>query len=288
MEKVRVDIYPNSIIDIAPRFVERLKNPHVPKCLEKKYRYDLKLGDYSSTSILAKYGLPEGESIDQLVNMEAYLQDTINDLLTKQKGATPIVIMDIGGGGGLTWLRLAKSFQENIETGTLAFVVTNLYYPTGRETDNPFESRLSEAEKQFYEQTRNLVHFVKGTINEVRNNQVNLPNGTLVSLSENVALLHERASLTAHSNIPEHDIVQAASMLSEHGMYFIHKVLTPWGIDEISLEDPRDYGIALAREHITNKFGLIEVDRVEEGRNKNSRLAYSVFRKPNSPAIRVS
>lgn len=115
----------------------------------------------------------------------------------------------------------------------------------------------------------NLVHFVNSTFAGLPHVSVTLPNGERMNLEGNVSLLHENSSMTVHSRVPEHDIVEACRTLAPGGVYFVPST----DISNVKARSSAVAGEAVQRAHeaINEQFGMeLSIDQ-----------RWKIFRRPD-------
>lgn len=153
-----------------------------------------------------------------LQGTEVFMADSITASL-RQADGDPIVALDIGGGMGTTMLRLAGHFRQEIADSQLAVVVTNLASsPTAY-----LDGLVKASYYRLYNELSKDVHFVSTTFSDLPEQDVVLPNGQPLALKGNVALAHERLSLTSWSKVPERDVVQSiGGILKSDCKYMVH------------------------------------------------------------------
>lgn len=264
-------------IKFGPDFIRRLRYQNL---FERGLNFDgvellwaFTKGDYSGWSLLKQACLDAGSDREtpDLHGVEIYLKNLIKNLL---KGADrPIVAVDVGGMLGLSWGRLAKYFEREVHESKAVFVVTNLSHIT--DTPLPKLEDVSRKEAHLFKNTKRagLVHYICATPRQLQRTQLTLPDGRVIGLRGNVALLHDYCAVTMFSHSPEDEILRLASTLSKDGSYYSYNILPPNSYHELTYDN------------IQRLFGLTRVETVEEGPHAGTPLAYSVFRKPDAPKV---
>lgn len=262
----------------------------------ERRNYSYTRGDYSKShhyivesSVLgkaqAKAIFNEDKSVEDLRSMELFLAGHINSLMAVK--TDPILVMDIGGMAGLSWVRLAKHFEKEVKEGRIAFVVTNLIHSPEKNVN--LGGRLNQEEKSFIDKNHDLVHFQIAKPSEFRKIEVTLPDGRKVKLGGQVDIAFENLSVTPWSRAPDLDILRIGSLLSPYGAYFVptrdtESVFSP---DTKNEQTERIDGIKLAHKQLQTIFGLKRVTHIEDGPYLNKDLRYIVFKGKQAPDIRI-
>lgn len=287
------------LFPVAPHFTQRLqwqlaslreakKNTEAP--------YPFSCGDYS-TDTFPIYGLLRGEvehepAFTKLGGVEKYVAQLVEQQL-QQKGNTPAIFLDLGGDLGISWGRLALHFQKQIEASQIAFVVHNLNMDP-RTRINEFN--FPPVYRSIVEKGSKLVHYADGPSSSLAKKAVCLPNGNVLDIAGNVALIHERYSLTHWSQIPEIDLMAIPHLLSQRGIYIVdyYSQFATSG----KHRDNKDYPEAdqhtdrlkateIGHRLLTQRYNFTKTTKVSLGRNeKGADLHYTVFsRQPEQPAV---
>lgn len=212
---------------------------------------------------------------EELIGVEVIYADFINQLLKGEKNNQPIIILDIGGLGGISWCKLAHHFKEQVKNNLLAFVVTNI--ESCADQKDVLKGPLGEAKK--------TVHYVTTDTGMLKNLSISIGD-TKVPITGNVGFAHERCSVLAHSMVPEIDIPRVAATLSERGIYHIEDSMistmfgTKYANQRLAAGD-------LAFKDIRDRFQMQMVEEVEAGSKKGEEIRGFIFRKPNGPVVRV-
>lgn len=260
------------------------------------------LGNYDNDYLLDSFTPPSVEvqnSKDQKVILrgyEVFLYETAKELLqTKKQG--PVIMLDAGGGTGITWNRLAVALRDEIESSRLALVVSNLK-ATPQEQLEKFAPKTlrqkvtiieSQAEMKAAE---GLVRYVSGPFFSLRMHQISLPNGQNIRLEGKTDFINEKLSLTAHTLTPELDVpVIIGNLLSPYGIYSIHPQEVEFqyvtrGRNPQTVAQ-RNMGVPIAHRALEENFGLQKVTNIETGPHRGELMEYTIFRGPLAPAIRV-
>jgi hypothetical protein len=174
----------------------------------------------------------------------------------------PVVVLDIGGGRGTTWSRLAVQHADAVQAGKVAFVVSNLR--NGPETYSDRYGWPEDADSAEYQrllertQEEGLVHFVNSTFIGLPDVTITLPNGRDIKLEDNVSIMHEVSSMSLWSSIPEVTIPEATWVMAPGGMYMVGgtDVQVDRGYAAQPLGVPRVIGIRNAHTALENRRGL--------------------------------
>ncbi len=178
----------NRKISVAPyvedrmKLAERLRSDSRKRGSITDYRWDNYRGDYAANS------------------MELVLEQQVRGLLRGRSLGQPLVVVDFGGGRGVTFSRLATTFEQNVKREEIAFVVTNL----ARQPNRP----------------GGLVHFLRADAEELLDARLRLPSGTEIPVVGNVALMHERLALT-HGVANDIHFALLGKTFSDRGTFFM-------------------------------------------------------------------
>jgi hypothetical protein len=232
-------------------------------------RYTFTAGDYARKLFVRQ--VPEATLSEQTRNHERLLSDMIKALLTASPDQT-VIILDAGGGRGVSWCRLAKEYAEAIRTGKIAFVVSNLVNPPEAfelHHDRAYqrgEVKEKDSEILTHAREQDLVHFANCIFADLPKVEISLPNGTRLHLKDHVHLMHEVKSMTAHTWVPEYDIPQAAQVIAPNGVYMVGERDTTHPIygATIALNEYRFDGIRLAHDALQDKLGLQRLETPEK------------------------
>lgn len=249
--------------------------------------------------VLGEYGRID---FDELVGLERFFAKQARKLLELKGRDAPVVMLDIGGMTGQSWSRLALTFETEVRDSQIAFVVSNLVYDPEKHLDDELKYKRAEV-RDLLTRGRPLVHFVQADAAQLRRESITLPNGKDFRIKGNVDLLHECFALTYWSYIPEFEMLQAASLLSEYGTYIIQRgdKLTgshrdyhleneeDWMDANFQRNSARETAVYFTLDEIEKRFGLKRVKRVEQGEMVDTYIFHSfVFRKSSAPRIEVN
>ncbi|HJQ08552.1 MAG TPA: hypothetical protein VJ836_03685 [Candidatus Saccharimonadales bacterium] len=233
--------------------------------------------------------VPGGEEV--LDGIEAFIARHIAGLLGEAT-ERPVIAQDIGGGVGVSWLKLSAYFAEPIAAGRLALVVSNLTegperylqrnYPRWYLTQNAWQ-RIYD----LYETYGDRVHYIEDDFMPTANPAVALPNGRELALRCHTDLAHEHLSLTNWSKIPEIHILEVGRRLSRRGIYLTDRTTTRYGFDKDTEDEARLRGIIAARQALEKVYGLQKVTAVEAGSFAGEMLARLIFKGSEAPPITV-
>lgn len=217
----------------------------------------------------------------ELSGLEVLLANQIHAQLSIRTDGTPVNVLDIGGGLGTSWSRLALRFEDEVLAGNLNFIVTNL-----KNDPEDFLPEQIEGET-LLSRTRHLVQFIKGTFSEIGDTSINKPDGTTIPLRGNMAIVHENLSVTAWSKIPEWDILEVAELVEPSGIYVVNSsdILDPKAVITEEECKERLQGIQSAHEKMQRSLGFTKVQEIEEGLLEGRKFCDVVFKGPDAPAI---
>lgn len=287
-------------LPVAPEFLSRYKRRRLfleRKC-ESYGKGEHREGNYRDLilTILTKnyYRWNAYQNRERLAGFEVYIADQARKLLEFKRDAEPVIVLDIGGMIGKSWFYIAKEFEEEVNNSRIAFVISNLFYSHDKDFENEMTRYTGgfEKMKERIRGARHLVHFVQGDASTLRRTKLELPDKTTVPLKGNVDLIHERFSLSHWSFIPELEVRQVESLLSQYGSYIIQRgddTLTgshgrPYGEREV-----REFGVKLAYRALQERLGLKKVTEVETGDFQGKEIVGCIiFRKPNAPLVEIN
>jgi hypothetical protein len=230
-----------------------------------------------------------------LAGLEVRLADRIDTLLATHKdGSKPDVALDIGGGVGVTWLKLATKYQQEIRSGRLILAVTNY-------AKHPLDhlawlatvkGKAKQARKAaaLYERCNEGVQYIDYfDFTDSMDCRLRLPSGKWFDAEGNVGLMHERFSLTAWGCVPEVNIPRAADHLSSRGTYLVPRTDQDFHPYMLSIEEQRGrrLGILAAHAALPRQYGLQLITKVEAGQFAGQPMEYIAFRGPDSQPISV-
>lgn len=245
-------------------------------------------GSYNSSShSLIDQKLLSQEHYQKMVSLELEpptLHDQLRKFITRLKeikpAEQPVIILDIGGGAGLSWGQTAALFEEDVKSGTVAFVVSNLSW-TKEQFINP---------NQLIAGTQ-YIHYLNTPFRQLCRQSINLPDGRVVPLRGAVDIAHECQSLTRWSQVPEVDILSVYGLLSEYGSYYVAPLNTPCKYTKAADVGANQYErqMAVIKTHnlLQRKYGLRSITKVERGDFAGAELLYKVFRKINAPEVEI-
>lgn len=224
--------------------------------------------------------------VEQLRNLELFFSEYLQKQM-ELKRAEPVIAVDIGGMLGLSWVRLAKHFENEVKEGRIAFVVTNLTY---QRHDILADPKLTPEEQTFLVNNENLVHFCNAAASNLPNLTIILPNDRTIALRAHSDLVHECNSVTCWSKIPDLDIYILGILLSPYGAYFVHEI----DAHDLNMcldsneEELRLEGIVRAHNRLIRQLGLTKISTVEAGEYLDQPMQYIVFRQHNAPLVTVN
>lgn len=270
-------------------------------------------GDYSGNGfgIKGEYPhqfLPEshythrrnGEQLDCYVKgIDSFIADRIRKVLALKKDV-PVVALDIGGMVGVSWSRLARLFEQEVEEGRVVLVVSNLAYDPDQDLAKEI---LGKVNRTIVNEARGLAHYIVADPSRLTETQVQLPDGSSLPLAGNVDVAFERFSLHYWSFVPEAEIPQVASLLSRYATYVVNGGDNPIGFHSTlhlnpgqfeqhrMEEEARIAAIGIAHEEIQRRFGLRKVTHVESGELAGKELNGwndHFFLKADAPSLEVN
>lgn len=282
-------------LELAPDIrgrVQRQKAFEKEMLNEGEYRWGYSLGDYADEQ--TAYGHKREPLMINGVILEKYelfIYDQLSNLLTEKEGDQPVIALDIGGGAGKSWSKLTLACEDDVRKGNIAFGVSNFVANQEEQLANHYEGYTRDivAGKEselIRARDRNLVHFLTGNLNQIRNQSITLPDGRVIPLRNNVNLASEELAITAWSHTPDLDILKIRRLLSPSASIYSVKYA---GICGESSIPERIKGVELARKGLQQDHGLIKVSHAETGNFEGKPLdRYTIFRTPQAPPIELN
>ncbi|MCB9813233.1 MAG: hypothetical protein H6772_02385 [Pseudomonadales bacterium] len=293
-------------------FHKRLKRQHLEN---KRYRsmgkeesgeaWSFAIGDYSKPVFSADFGtstlMGVSESIyrteetkESLLGIEKSLEQMILQLLEKKDGGGPIVVLDFGGGLGLSFCRIARILENEINEGKVKLIISNI--EQNFDIHLAAESRLAnvglDMSPIIYALENNLVEYVEAEltgndtkdVKSFRQLKIKTESG-VIPLIGNVNLIHSRMSLV-HSNIPEFHVPRIFELLSQNGIFidssFSSREPSPIGNESSLMNYETKPSFDIAYERALTDFHLNRILQVEIGPNKGKKLFSTILRKKDS------
>ncbi len=226
-------------------------------------------GDFQNMGTESLHYLHGFES-DLASQIDMYLEDE-----SRTNSDQPLIIMDIGGLIGLSWVKLAAYYEQKIRAGKIIFVVANLEYIPNIH-DSLFFSKLADEVKDFLNKYQQLVQYI-----HFRGGKIKLPNGSYIDPYQHVTIIHEHFAAIFWSNIPEHDIFKIALMLTNDGIYFADYLRFR---EELMSRYPNPHEIL---DEIERRLKFQKVDVIESGELQGKTSRYLIYRGPKSRPIHL-
>lgn len=247
--------------------------------------------------------IPKNIQFYELLGKELTIASIIHQRLEQNLGSeTSLILLDVGGMLSMSWLRLAKHFEQQVYAGRVLFVSTSLgvtiddlidriegwHYKRGplknRRVD--FDSAnqppyFSELELDFIKNNKHLVVSAKQDLPDLLKMEVDGH-----KLLGHVALICDSFAVSVHSRVPSVHLPLLATLLDEKGVFMSF----PESTVAISKEDnhiSRTVELERARKILELEFGLERVINIEGGSPElqGLRLSTVFLRKPNGPRI---
>lgn len=265
---------------IAPELIERLnrqKTFEKEEASESRWQFATGAYDRNNTPLITTRTSLPNYSHRRTVERDItkWLNEYVHDNLVYKLNVDPLILLDIGGGMGTTWTRMAYDFQTEVELGLVAFVVSNL----GR---NPLEiaddRELELDDDHILKKGRPLVHHLISPFYNLKNKLITLPNGRKVLLKGNTQIVHENLALTSWSKTADTDAANIAELLTPKGVYAVPKANIEQPGDDIDKRTQRLRDMAIERGHQTlEEQGLRRVTVAEAGKFKGKEMDYVMF-----------
>lgn len=239
----------------------------------------------------------EGNTVVTLEGYEVFAHDLLVNLLEVKNDGLPAIALDLGGGAGISWHRLALAFREEVRESKLAFVVSNLVDTPKEQLQNHnwrkkvygsgpnFDTDMLTADLHA---AKGLVHPITGPFFSLRMSSIELPNGNTIRLDGNVDFMNEKLSLSAHSLTPDLDIPATSQLLSPFGIYVAHTSgVTDQDTHVADFFLPqRRHGIQLAHDTLQSHCSLRKISTIEGGSQKGNPFAHhNIFKAQKAPLL---
>lgn len=200
---------------------------------------------YRSSTKKEEWGLREGfygadnNRVDEgLGDVELAMNNQIEELLKRRQGeGRPVVVIDFGGGLGLSMIRLASIHREAIESGDLVIAVTNLGYTPSNDKDavgySGVASVLSSNRRQvgrptffqdqlqFVQDNQSLVTFLDVNAAELAAQSITPRGRQPMSLDGAVDIIHESYAVM-HTHAPDVALAVFGELLGDEGSLYLH------------------------------------------------------------------
>ena len=198
-----------------------------------------------------------------LVSDELIVAENVDRLLEGRPNGEPVVVLDFGGGLGMSWMRIASKpkYSTAIEEGQLVMVVSNLgsvpdkspdsegYSGIARnmnstnklERENRFRTSFSNEDLQWVQQNQNRVQYFDANALELADMSMHLPDGTQLPVIGNVDVIYERLALE-HTHVPDLALASFSELLSNQGTLYsnvatYYHIMHPSQSSEVPLEN---------------------------------------------------
>lgn len=250
-------------------------------------------GDYGIATLVGMKPDSWTREVYKLLGVEFSIQKMIEELLLKSK-ERPIIVFDFGGGPGLSWCRLAKHYEQEVLSGNLLFVVSNIERNYDVLAAVYSENlNLSEEERKLIIEANNrkLVQYIEAElagadrkgVRSLRQYKIRLGNRE-ITLFGNVDIVHTRMSLI-HSEVPEIHYPRLFELLSEHGIYIdttFNSKIPAVPADEIDMNwnmgEKAEFVFESYR-YVMEDMGFESIKESEGGEQRGVRLWATVLRR---------
>lgn len=201
-------IYCSTDMDIIP---EVPTTPQGPTNLEIKPKESTEVewwrvgyGNYRTEQAVGikTFGRVEQEE----ASIEGFLSFSISRLLsdraknTSEQTKAPVIIMDFGSTQAHSMVRLAKKFEQQIASGELILVCTNLTHQPNKEEEakvfDVYEGSVAQVNEDAvpgYYDAAKLINWINGRAQTIADQSVKDGKGKAWLLKGNVALIHENS-----------------------------------------------------------------------------------------------
>ncbi len=160
-----------------------------------------------------------------LEGIESVIYKQLMNVLAEKKGncIDSVIALDFGGMYGIPFIRLAKSTEDLVRRGKIAYVVSNLIFNPAIMSDEEVRSfsGLNHSDyNNFFLKNRGLVHFITSDADELKSIKINLPNKGIIPLYKNIDIIHEDNAL-GKSQLLDSDLPALGESLSPQGVFFL-------------------------------------------------------------------
>ena len=189
--------------------------------------WSMRQGDYSHRFFNDEEYVPR-ETQEQLIGTEQILAqqiETVAKYKEQEHNMQPTVILDFGGMSSLSMIRLAKHYEDMIQTGKLAVISSSLFFTPDKiplEKINEWFKDDEEAAR-FFQKYHHLVHYINSDATGLKRTTIDLQtshNDNTLKLGGNIDIIHEHFTLR-HGHKNDIDLPHLAKTLSPQGCMFI-------------------------------------------------------------------
>jgi hypothetical protein len=246
----------------------------------RTHYYSFISGDYSKARLLYK---PDGAALEAAedVRVERFLSQRIGQLL--EAAEKPVVVMDIGAGAGVTAMRLARQYKEEVRDSRLAVIVTNAGLQNYDYIDRLKDERGYEASSLLRD---HLVRHITTDFSMGHGDIFKLPDGSVCNLNDGIDIVHERLSLTAWSDNVARNLQVLGDYLAPHSMYMVPfsdiRCTQPGGEDRVPTWEVDELHTQLCHAR-----DLVRIDVCEEGPLAMHGLEYGILRGREALPVRI-
>jgi hypothetical protein len=156
-------------------------------------------------------------------DVEHFLANRVVDLLSDPERKKPVILCDFGGMQGITFLRLARLFKEDILRGRIAMVITNQAAGKEEMGASLYQTWHRSDEWDWICEAYGLVHYIKADAEEIAETEIVIPDANnihqdkSVRLGGNLSLIHERKAISYHGFMNDIDFPRLADALAVDG-----------------------------------------------------------------------
>lgn len=229
-------------------------------------------------------------------NFENFITERLKQLLEIK--TSPIVFVDFGGVKGITTLRLTHTFKNEVKSGKIVFIVTNL--SADKQTiEQLFKSEQYYLKNKWLQEAFELTHYIQADATELASTNIELDENNTISLKHNIDFIHEANAISAHGLTNDRDFALLGQNLSDIGILAtnIRGVNNLIGLSSeintrVRMRQNNDFSLTpyeakqlRAYKNLTEELGLINVDAIPLDNDRAIRLTYSFFVKPTAPEL---
>ncbi len=134
---------------------------------------------------------------------------------------SPLVVVDFGGGDGMSMVKLAAAFREKVKEKKAFFIVSNLAYQPDKAISRMTSFRPSE--ERFITDNQELVNYGRTDARELIQQSVKLSDGSQFPLKGHIDLLHERYVLQ-WDELADVDTIILGRNMSSYGIMLLANI----------------------------------------------------------------
>jgi len=164
---------------------------------------------------------PDEKSLERPGFTEGFIVNRIKQLLDVNKGK-PTIFIDFGGQMAFSTIKLASQFDQEIKSGQLILVASNVL-----DDYSKIEAHYKKERSETYEMFKNfspIVKFIQADAQDLQNMEINTVDGNKISLKGNISIIHEMGSISRHGHMNDLDYPLLANTLNENGLIMTSRI----------------------------------------------------------------